>query len=106
MTTYVAKAVQYELMTGQEWQYGVYFRDRWQVTKDLTLNLVLRYEAYPMMTRADRGIEFYDETTNKVILVGKAGNPRKSGQGKHPNFLPRSRGWSIAEDNVLRGGTG
>jgi hypothetical protein len=107
-TTYVAKAVQYEQMTGNEWQYGFYFRDRWQVTKDLTLNLGLRYEAYPLMTRADRGIEYYDETTNKVILGGKAGNPEDLGvKVKHPHFLPRiGAAYRIGEDNVIRGGYG
>jgi hypothetical protein len=108
LTTYVAKAVQYELMTGREWQYGVYFRDRWQVTKDLTLNLGLRFEAYPLMTRADRGIEVYDETTNKVLLGGRGGNPEDMGiKVKHPRFLPRiGAAYRLGENSVLRGGYG
>ncbi len=107
-TTYVAKAVQFELMTGREWQYGAYFRDRWQVNKDLTLSLGLRWEKYPLMKRADRGLEFYDETTNKVLLGGKGGNPEDLGiKVKHPNFLPRiGAAYRIGEDNVLRGGYG
>ena len=28
------KSVQYETLTGREWQYGFYFRDRWQVTQE------------------------------------------------------------------------
>jgi len=50
-------SVQYELMTTREWQHGLYARDRWQVNNKLTLDLGLRYEYYPLMTRADRGIE-------------------------------------------------
>jgi Carboxypeptidase regulatory-like domain/TonB dependent receptor len=50
-------SVQYELMTTREWQHNMYARDRWQVNNKLTLDLGLRYEYYPLMTRADRGIE-------------------------------------------------
>jgi hypothetical protein len=50
-------SVQYELMTTREWQHNWYARDRWQVNNKLTLDLGLRYEYYPLMTRADRGIE-------------------------------------------------
>jgi hypothetical protein len=52
-----ATSVQNELMTTREWQHNFYLRDRWQVNDKLTLDLGLRYEYYPLMTRADRGIE-------------------------------------------------
>ena len=50
-------SVQNELMTTREWQHNFYGRDRWQVSDKLTLDLGLRYEYYPLMQRADRGIE-------------------------------------------------
>ena len=50
-------SVQNELMTTREWQHTFYARDRWQVSDKLTLDLGLRYEYYPLMQRADRGIE-------------------------------------------------
>ncbi len=50
-------SVQYELMTTREWQHNFYARDRWQVGDKLTLDLGLRYQDYPLMQRADRGIE-------------------------------------------------
>ncbi len=50
-------SVQFETMTTREWQHGLYARDRWQVNNKLTLDLGLRYEYYPLMQRADRGIE-------------------------------------------------
>jgi Carboxypeptidase regulatory-like domain/TonB dependent receptor len=108
LTTSVGKSVQFETMTGREWQYGLYFRDRWQVTKDLTLSLGLRWEAYPLMKRADRGIEYYDDNTNKVLLGGLGGNPEDLGiKVKHPHFLPRiGAAYRIGADNVLRGGYG
>jgi hypothetical protein len=107
-TTQAAKAVQYEIMTGREWQYGVYFRDRWQVNKDLTINLGLRWEKYPLMTRKNRGIELYDQNTNKVLLGGLGGNPQDLGiKVKHLSFLPRiGAAYRIGEKNVIRGGYG
>ena len=55
------KGEQYILMTGREWQFGWYMRDRWQVSRKLTLNLGLRYEYFPLMTRAaGKGLERLD----------------------------------------------
>ena len=107
-TTLAGKSLQFEELTGREWQYGIYFRDRWQVNKNLTLSLGLRWEKYPLMTRANRGIELYDENTNKVLLGGVEGNPEDLGiEVKHPHFLPRiGVAYRIGEDNVIRGGYG
>jgi hypothetical protein len=102
------KSVQYETLTGREWQYGIYFRDRWQVNKNLTINLGLRWEKYPLMTRENRGMEYWDEKTNKVLLGGLGGNPTNLGiEVRHPHFLPRiGAAYRIGEDSVIRGGYG
>jgi hypothetical protein len=42
------------------------------------------------MTRADRGIEYYDDTTNQVLLGGRGGHPEDLGIEDHPRFLPGS----------------
>ena len=46
------KSIQYILMTPREFQFGWYAQDRWQVSRKLTVSLGLRYELYPLMTRA------------------------------------------------------
>ena len=48
LTTSMQKAVQLYQMTNREWQFGWFVRDRWQVTRRLTLNIGLRYEYFPL----------------------------------------------------------
>ena len=71
----VQQAIQYEVMTGREWQHGIYAQDRWQLNNKTTLNLGLRYELYPLMQREGRGIETIDLDTFDVLLGGVGGNP-------------------------------
>ena len=108
LPSYMTKSLQYELQTGREWQYGLYVRDRWQVNKDLTVNLGLRWELYPMMTRENRGIEYYDNTNNTVLLGGLGGNPDTFGiKVKYPHFLPRiGISYRLGDNNVVRAGYG
>ena len=108
LATVASKSIQPETQTGREWQIGLYLRDRWQVTRNLTLSLGLRFEKYPLMTRADRGIEYYDDTTNQVLLGGRGGNPEDLGiEVRHPRFLPRvGFAYRVGEKDVFRGGYG
>ena len=102
------KAVQFFEMTNREWQFGWYFRDRWQVTPKLTVNLGLRYEYYPLITRRDRGIERWDPFTNKVYLGGIGGNPKNVGiEVSKKLFAPRvGFAYRLTEDTVIRSGYG
>ena len=102
------KSLQYILMTGREWQFGWYARDRWQVTRKLTINLGLRYEFYPLMTRAGYGIERYDPNTNNVYLGGRGGQPEDVGiTVSHKLFAPRvGLAYRLGEKTVLRAGYG
>jgi hypothetical protein len=117
----VQKSLQFELMTTREWQYGFYFRDRWQVGKNLTLTLGLRYELYPIMHRADRGIERIDLNSPvqlgpdgrpnglmKVLIGDRGGNPSSVGVESEKNmFAPRlGFAYRIGDDTVIRGGYG
>src|SRR5207245_11581638 len=79
LPTSMNKSLQFEEMTGREWQLALYLRDRWQVSRKITVSAGLRFERYPLMTRANRGIERYDPATNKVLIGGKRGNPEHLG---------------------------
>jgi carboxypeptidase family protein len=102
------KSVQYELLTGREWQHGLYFRDRWQATPRLTLDLGLRWEYYPIMHRRDRGIERVDLDTLDVLLGGRSDNPTDLGLGAgKDNLAPRVGAiFRLNENNVIRSGYG
>jgi hypothetical protein len=108
LASVATKSIQPELMTGREWQIGLYVRDRWQLTRQLTIGLGLRVEIYPLMKRADRGIEYYDDTTNEVLLGGRGGHPEDLGiEVRQPRFLPRlGFAYRVGDNDVLRGGYG
>jgi len=121
MPNVVEKSLQYEVMTTREWQIGFFFRDRWQVNRDLTVTLGVRYELFPMMSRADRGIERLDLNSPvqlnsagqpngimRVLIGGKGGNPEDLGVGYSKKlFAPRlGFAWRMGNDMVVRGGYG
>lgn len=84
------KSYQYEEFTAREWQHALYFRDRWTVNEKLTLDLGVRWEYYPIMTRADRQIEMLDLNTLDVLIGGIGGNPNNMGlEAPKYDFMPR-----------------
>ena len=102
------KSVQFEEMTGRENQYGLYLSDRWQVNEKLTVNLGLRYEYYPLMSRADRGLELLNYQTFNIQLGGLGGNPKDLGmEVDKALFAPRlGLAYRIDENTVFRAGYG
>src|SRR5713101_2004797 len=95
--------------TAREWQFGWFIGDRYRVTNKLTLNLGLRYEYYPLMTRqgsftSDRS----DFTTNQVLLGGIGGNPDHVGVTTSKKlFAPRiGLAYQINNATVVRTGFG
>ena len=102
------KSLQYVLATGREWQFGWYVRDRWQVNRKLTINIGLRYELYPLMTRAGKGLERYDPSNNTVYLGGRGGVPDNAGISvSHKLFAPRvGLAYRVDDKTVIRAGYG
>ncbi len=115
------KSLQYETMTVREWQFGFFVRDRWQVTRNLTATLGLRYELFPLMHRADRGVELLNlnspvrlnaagqpDGTMEVSLGGLGGNPSDLGIAtSKKNFAPRlGLAYRLGDNTVIRTGYG
>ena len=104
----IHKSVQAEEMTGREWQHGLFFRDRWTPTDKLTVDLGVRWEYYPIMTRADRGLERVDLSTLNVLVGGRGGNPDNVGlEASWDNIAPRlGMVYRFNENTVFRTGYG
>jgi hypothetical protein len=105
----VQKSYQNILMTGREWQFGWYARDRWQINRNLTLNIGLRYEYYPLMTRCcGKGLERYDPSTNLLYLGGRGNVPVDDGFTVSKKlFAPRfGFAYRLGEKTVIRSGYG
>jgi hypothetical protein len=118
LMSYAANSVQYELMTTREWQHNFYARDRWNLSDRFTLDLGLRYEYYPLMTRADRGIEQVvgandvqsARNLNQLVVAlgGKGSIPKDLGiKVSKGLFAPRLGAiYRINENTVFRSGYG
>ena len=104
-----ARACRYEEMTGREWQHGLFIRDRWTSTDKLTLDLGLRWEYYPIMHRADRGLERLDLQTLDVLRRRPRRQPeeRRVSRRSKDNFAPRlGVVYRLNENTVFRTGYG
>ncbi|MEZ5401552.1 MAG: TonB-dependent receptor [Bryobacteraceae bacterium] len=103
------RSPQFETMTAYNMQLGWYVRDRWQVTQKLTVSAGLRYELFPLQTRAGRGgIEGYDTATNDVLVGGLGGVPKNVGVSTSKKlFAPRiGIAYRVSPTTVIRTGYG
>ena len=76
--------------TLRSFRHSYYLRDRWSITPRLTLNYGARYEYIPFPKRADRGVEFYETDTNRMLLCGLGAIPTDCGVTVPKNgFSPR-----------------
>ena len=90
------------------WLYSLYARDSWNVSRRLTLNYGVRWEYFPLPTRADRGIERYDPDTNKMLICGAGSVPTDCGVDiSKRRFAPRlGLAWRATDTFVVRAGFG
>jgi hypothetical protein len=103
------KGLQYILMTGREWQLGWFAQDRWQVSRNLTVTVGVRYELYPLMTRCcGKGIESYNPANNNVYMGGRGSVPVDAGISvSHKLFAPRvGIAYRLGQNTVIRTGYG
>jgi hypothetical protein len=94
--------------TERVWLYSLYARDSWNVTRRLTLNYGMRWEFFPLPTRADRGIERYDPGINRMLICGTGSVPTDCGvEISKRRFAPRfGAAWRVTNTFVVRAGYG
>ena len=92
----------------RQWIHNLYWRDRWQVTRRLTLSFGARWEYYPVPTGDHRGLERYDFESNKVLVGGVGAVPRDTGvRMNRKQIVPRlGLAWRLGQKTVLRAGYG
>jgi hypothetical protein len=108
LPSYYSKDQQEIQMTGREWQSALYVRDRWNVNQKLTVSAGLRLEYYPLMTRADSGIERLDYSNYTVLLGGRGNTPQDVGINLKKWYLAPRLGlmYRLTEKSVIRAGYG
>jgi hypothetical protein len=106
LTSSVSKTLQWEEMTTREQYVAAYLSDRWQLHERLTLTGGLRWEYYPLVQRADRGIEILDLETMNILLGGRGDTPTNVGIEPSKALFSPSAGvaWRVTDTQVVRGG--
>ena len=92
----------------RNWQFSFFAKDQWQVNRNLTASIGLRYDYFPAGTRTTRGMERYDLDTNQMLICGVASVPTDCGYDMGPgNISPRlGLAYRVNEAIVVRGGYG
>ena len=88
------------------WQFGSYVRDQFELTRKMTVSVGVRYEYYPLVRRADRGLEVFNFNTNLLDICGVAGiDPTCGITVEKALFSPRL-GWAyrLNGTTVIRAG--
>jgi len=88
--------------------YSLYIRDRWNVTRKLTISYGTRWEYFPHPTRTDRGMEQYDFVNNKMLVCGVGQVPEDCGvENSKRMFAPRlGIAYRASDTFVIRAGYG
>lgn len=87
--------------------FGGFVQDDWKITRNLTLNVGLRYELFTQPVDARDLGSLFNIQNGQYALPGKNGYSRAIVDGDHNNFGPRlGFAYQATRKLVLRGGAG
>ena len=92
---------QFRPATLRGWQYGLYVRDQFELTKKMSVSVGLRYEYYPLVRRADRGLEVFNFNTNLLEICGVAGIDPTCGVTVEKTLFTPRLGWAYRPSDSL-----
>ncbi|BDC47903.1 hypothetical protein F183_A02190 [Bryobacterales bacterium F-183] len=91
---------------GEQWRYGFFVQDKWQVNSKLTLTIGLRYEL-PIVPQSTTGNGTILNPEQTAFIPGTVPQKIKYHQGDHNNFAPRfGFAYRATSKFVFRGGFG
>ena len=94
-------------LTLRTWDFALYARDSWQLSKKITINYGLRWEYYPVPMAANgRGINLYNPQTDIIQECGVGGISSTCGIQVSKRLFSPSLGiaYRAAKDLVIRAG--
>jgi hypothetical protein len=93
-------------VTLRTWQFAPYVSDTWQINQKLTLYAGTAWNYFPIPSRANHEIEYYDPSTNLYEVCGEASVPNNCGITVQKYlFAPRvGVAYRVDPKTVIRGG--
>lgn len=93
-------------LTLRTWDFSMYARDQWQVSKKVTINYGIRWEYYPVPHQANKGINLYNPSTDIISECGVGGISSTCGiTVSHRLFVPSvGVAYRMFKDFVVRAG--
>src|SRR5262249_25549139 len=92
----------------RNWIHAAYFQDDWKLTKSLTLNLGVRWQAQSSENNKYGQVSSFDPTGADNVVSGGIGvisHPKALYAKDWNNFQPRAGlAWSLKHDWVIRAG--
>lgn len=92
----------------RQWRYGVYFQDDWKATRNLTLNLGVRYDLFGIpseINNISRTLRF--DLGPRPVLSPEPGERADLWENEYNYFSPRlGFAYRAGDKNVIRGGWG
>jgi hypothetical protein len=95
-----------DYVTLRSWIYAPYVQDTYQVSPKLTLYAGTGWDYFPVPTRANRGVEFYNPATNIYNICGEGSIPKNCGISVQKIlFAPRAGfAYRVQQNTVVRAG--